>query len=263
MLFLYRPRQTYMPYSLPRNRTDQAAYNRQLQAKFDSSRRVPPAPPAAAAPDPCRPAAPARGTAPVGGADRRRVRGGPSQAHEEVTSNEARATTLGRALRAGLDRDRGLLAELCTEDVRAWTPAFAASGLAELLDVLDRRDEAFSDVALEVSPLDVGGAHACVEWSVAMTHTGRLVTAGDAEHRADRRARHDPRGHRRRVPRRADLLDPPVLGRAVPVRAAGRGRGGLTPCPAHLRLRGRARRRGCRAGRSGRRGRRWQAAAHR
>ena len=52
MLFLYRPRQTYMPYSLPRNRTDQAAYNRQLQAKFDSSRRVPPAPPAAAAPAP-------------------------------------------------------------------------------------------------------------------------------------------------------------------------------------------------------------------
>ena len=96
-----------------------------------------------------------------------------------MTSNEARASTLGRALRAGLDRDRGLLTELCTEDVRAWTPAFAASGLAELLDVLDRRDEAFSDVALEVSPLDVGGAHACVEWSVAMTHTGRLVTAGD------------------------------------------------------------------------------------
>jgi putative oligomerization/nucleic acid binding protein len=46
MLFLYRPRQTWMPFSLPRNRTEQAAYNRQLQQKFDSTRRVPPAVPA-------------------------------------------------------------------------------------------------------------------------------------------------------------------------------------------------------------------------
>jgi hypothetical protein len=42
MLFLYRPRETRMPFSLPRNRMDQAAYNRTLQAKFEASRRVPP-----------------------------------------------------------------------------------------------------------------------------------------------------------------------------------------------------------------------------
>jgi hypothetical protein len=47
VLFLYRPRQTWMPFSLPRNRTDQAAYNRQLQQRFESTRRVPPAVPAA------------------------------------------------------------------------------------------------------------------------------------------------------------------------------------------------------------------------
>jgi hypothetical protein len=46
MLFLYRPPQTWMPYSLPRNRTDQAEYNRELQRKFDSTRRVPAAVPA-------------------------------------------------------------------------------------------------------------------------------------------------------------------------------------------------------------------------
>ena len=40
MLFLYRPRETWMPYSLPRNRTDQAAYNRRLQQQFASTRRV-------------------------------------------------------------------------------------------------------------------------------------------------------------------------------------------------------------------------------
>jgi hypothetical protein len=47
MLFLYRPRQTWMPFSLPRNQTDQAAYNRELQRRFDSTRRVPAAVPAA------------------------------------------------------------------------------------------------------------------------------------------------------------------------------------------------------------------------
>jgi hypothetical protein len=46
MLFLYRPRETWMPFSLPRNRTDQAAYNRQLQQSFESTRRVAPAVPA-------------------------------------------------------------------------------------------------------------------------------------------------------------------------------------------------------------------------
>jgi hypothetical protein len=35
-----------MPFALPRNRSEQAAYNRQLQQRFDSTRRVPPAVPA-------------------------------------------------------------------------------------------------------------------------------------------------------------------------------------------------------------------------
>ncbi len=45
MLFLYRPRETWMPFALPRSRTEQAAYNRHLQEEFASTRRVaPPAP---------------------------------------------------------------------------------------------------------------------------------------------------------------------------------------------------------------------------
>ena len=43
MLFLYRPRETWMPFALPRSRTQQAAYNRQLQHQFESTRRLPPA----------------------------------------------------------------------------------------------------------------------------------------------------------------------------------------------------------------------------
>jgi Short C-terminal domain len=46
VLFLYRPRETWMPFARPMSRTDQAAYNRQLQARFASTRRVPAALPA-------------------------------------------------------------------------------------------------------------------------------------------------------------------------------------------------------------------------
>jgi hypothetical protein len=40
MLFLYRPRQTWMPYRLPREPTQQQAYNRQMQDSFEATRRV-------------------------------------------------------------------------------------------------------------------------------------------------------------------------------------------------------------------------------
>ena len=45
MLFLLRPRQTYMPFVVPRERTQQDVYNRQLQDAYASTHRVaPPAP---------------------------------------------------------------------------------------------------------------------------------------------------------------------------------------------------------------------------
>src|SRR5215204_5978817 len=49
--------------------------------------------------------------------------------------------------------------------------------LSELMDEFDRRDDAFSDIELEVSPLEVGGEYACVEWSASMTRTGQIEVA--------------------------------------------------------------------------------------
>jgi hypothetical protein len=95
-----------------------------------------------------------------------------------MTSNAARATTLTRALQAGLDRDLQAIAGLCTDDVRVWTPAFAAGSRGDLLAELERRDEVFSDHQLEITPLDVGGDFACAEWTVAMTHSGTLTLDG-------------------------------------------------------------------------------------
>lgn len=40
MLFLYRPRETWMPFARPMSGTPQAAYNRKLQTQFESTRRV-------------------------------------------------------------------------------------------------------------------------------------------------------------------------------------------------------------------------------
>jgi ketosteroid isomerase-like protein len=96
-----------------------------------------------------------------------------------TTSNEDRATTLARALHAGIKADRETLHELLTDDVRAWTPTLATSSLGELLDELDRRDGAFSEMDLEVTPLDVGGDYACAEWTVEVTHSGSIQLSAD------------------------------------------------------------------------------------
>ena len=96
-----------------------------------------------------------------------------------MTSNEQRATTLARALRAGIDRDRPTLEELLTADVRAWSPALSTASFDELFDELNSRDQAFNEVELDVAPLDVGGDYACVEWTVQMTHSGTIEIAND------------------------------------------------------------------------------------
>jgi ketosteroid isomerase-like protein len=95
-----------------------------------------------------------------------------------MTTNAARAHTLVRALRASVDGDERALDEVYTDDVHAWTPALAASSREELRAAFEHRDDAFSDVELEVTPLDVGADFACAEWSVTMTHSGKLTLAG-------------------------------------------------------------------------------------
>jgi hypothetical protein len=98
-----------------------------------------------------------------------------------VTSNAARASTLVRALRAGVVGDTATVAECCTDDVRGWAPSVSIADLSGLYEVIGRRDEAFSEVDVDVRPLDVGGDYACAEWSVAMTHSGPLVLTDGAE----------------------------------------------------------------------------------
>ena len=91
-----------------------------------------------------------------------------------MTANGTRSEILARALRAGVEGDLAAVRELCTTDVRVWTPRLTASTVEELLLKLERREVVFADFELTVFPLDVGGDFACVEWTVSMTHVGRL-----------------------------------------------------------------------------------------
>jgi ketosteroid isomerase-like protein len=94
-----------------------------------------------------------------------------------MTSNRDRADRLAAALRAMAEGDRTTLGQLLAADVRMWSPEVAASSLDELLEALERRDDAFSDVALDVVALDVGGEHACAEWTLSVRHTGPIGLA--------------------------------------------------------------------------------------
>ena len=85
-----------------------------------------------------------------------------------MTTNARRAEILERALRARVEGDRRAAEHLYTDDVKAWTPAFSTSSRAELLAEFDRTDDAFSDVSVDIAPLDVGGDFACAEWTVTM-----------------------------------------------------------------------------------------------
>jgi hypothetical protein len=91
-----------------------------------------------------------------------------------MTSNRDRADVLTRALQALVDNDREALARFLTHDVRVWAPEIATETRDELLAALDRRDHAFTDPALDVVALDVGGDYACAEWVLDLRHTGTI-----------------------------------------------------------------------------------------
>jgi ketosteroid isomerase-like protein len=91
-----------------------------------------------------------------------------------MATNHERAASLVRAVEASVTGDSSVVAELFTEDVCGWAPVVTVSSAAELAVELEDRAEAFSDVELDVSPLDVSGDRAAVEWVVTLTHSGPL-----------------------------------------------------------------------------------------
>ena len=75
--------------------------------------------------------------------------------------------------------DSRVVRELYADDVQGWSPVMTVSSSAELAVELEDRQEAFSDIDLDVTALDVGADQACVEWIATATHSGPLVIDED------------------------------------------------------------------------------------
>jgi ketosteroid isomerase-like protein len=96
-------------------------------------------------------------------------------------AHAARAAALVRGIEASVAGDSSVIERLYTSDVKAWTPAMSVSSAAELAVEFEDRDEAFSEIELELAPLDVSGDRACVEWIATATHSGPIVVDDDLE----------------------------------------------------------------------------------
>ncbi len=92
-----------------------------------------------------------------------------------MATGAERTATLVRALEASVTGNSSVIAELYVDDVKGRAPALSVSSAAELAVEFEDRDGAFSDIELAVSPVDVVGERACVEWVVTLTHSGPLA----------------------------------------------------------------------------------------
>ena len=94
-------------------------------------------------------------------------------------SSTDRAAALVQAIEATVTGDSRVVCELYADDVQGWSPTMTVTSAAELAVELEDRQDAFSDIELDVTPLDVGDDQACVEWIATATHSGPLVVDED------------------------------------------------------------------------------------
>ena len=90
-------------------------------------------------------------------------------------SSADRAAALVQAIEATVTGDSRVVRELYADDVQGWSPTMTVASAAELAVELEDRQDAFSDIELDVTPLDVGDDQACVEWIATATHSGPLL----------------------------------------------------------------------------------------
>jgi ketosteroid isomerase-like protein len=94
-------------------------------------------------------------------------------------SSSDRAAVLVQAIEASVTGDSRVVRELYADDVDGWSPVMTVSSAAELAVELEDRQEAFSDIDLDVTALDVGADQACAEWIATATHSGPIVIDED------------------------------------------------------------------------------------
>ena len=83
-----------------------------------------------------------------------------------------RAAHLIRAIQATVVGDASAVGELFTDEVVGWSPPVRVTSREELAVELEDREDAFSDLELDVNPISVQRDRACVEWVATALHSG-------------------------------------------------------------------------------------------
>jgi ketosteroid isomerase-like protein len=92
-----------------------------------------------------------------------------------MSTDTARADLLRRAITATADAETAALSELFADDVRVTSPALTISSIDELAAELRTRDDAFSDLSVDFTAVDIVGDRGWAEWTATATHTDALV----------------------------------------------------------------------------------------
>ena len=90
-----------------------------------------------------------------------------------------RAAVLRSALSACILGEVDALPQLFTDDVSGWGPNMLVHSLSELTDVVASREDALSDVAIQVDALDVVGNKGYVEYRVNAVFSGPFALDDD------------------------------------------------------------------------------------
>jgi ketosteroid isomerase-like protein len=90
-----------------------------------------------------------------------------------------RASVLRRAVEACVQGQTDALPELFTPDVSGWSPNMLVSSLDELTEWVDYREDALTDVAIDVHSADVIGNKGYMEYRLSATFSGPFVIDAD------------------------------------------------------------------------------------
>ena len=96
-----------------------------------------------------------------------------------ATTASTQASAMRRLLQAAVTGDRDAMGDLVTADVTGWSPNLFVTSRDDLLTAMERRDDAFSGIEVQVQALEQVGDKAIAEWHVAVDHTGLLVVDDD------------------------------------------------------------------------------------
>ena len=83
-----------------------------------------------------------------------------------------REACLVRAIHATVGGDASVVRELFTDGVVGWSPPVRVTSREELAVELEDREDAFTDLELDVHPVSAHHDRACVEWVATALHSG-------------------------------------------------------------------------------------------